>query len=239
MIRLNTVTAPMEAIYKIIGGDGLEYGPVSLAELKAWICDGRVVGQTPVWGSPAALWQPAVQYSELQPEIGRVTPVSAAAAPADRLEAVGFWPRLGAYLIDGLVLYLLFFAAWGSLSKMMNWHEPDYQRLKFKTLSEAVLILAPVLKEMLVQTAVFYVWKIIYDTSLNGRFGATVGKMIIGARIVRLDDSRIGYGTAFVRSLGTIVSDMIFYAGYLFVAFRDDKRALHDLLAGTRVVFSR
>ena len=229
----------MEAIYKIIGGDGREYGPVSLAELKAWVCDGRVVGQTPVWGSHAAIWQPAAHYSELQPEIGQVPPASPATTPMERLEAVGFWSRLGAYLIDGLVLYVVFFASWSALSKMMNWHEPDYQSLKFESLSEALLVLVPMMKEMVVQTAVFYVWKIIYDVSLNGRFGATVGKMIIGARIVRLDDSRIGYGTAFVRSLGTIVSDLIFYAGYLFVAFRDDKRALHDLLAGTRVVFSR
>ena len=224
----------MEVTYKIIGGDSREYGVVSLAELKGWIREGRVVGTTPVRRSDLALWQPATQYPELQPEIGQVTPVSPAALD-DPLEPVGFWPRLGAYLLDFIVLYAVFLIGWGWLAKMMNWQEPDWQSLKLKTLSD----LAPVFKVILLRTAAYYIWKMIYDVSLNGRFGATIGKMIIGAKIVRLDGSRIGYGTALVRSLGTIVSDCICYIGYLFVAFRADKRALHDLLAGTRVVYRR
>src|SRR5438045_4761958 len=32
----------MDTNYKIIGADGQEYGPVNLAEVKAWIADGRI-----------------------------------------------------------------------------------------------------------------------------------------------------------------------------------------------------
>src|SRR5262245_7575853 len=224
----------MEDAYKIIGGDHREYGPVSLAELKNWICDGRVVGQTPVWRSDLTTWQPAARYSELQPEIGQVTPVSTAATEA-ALEPAGFWPRLGAYLVDGFVLYSIFFIGWRGLSKVMSWQEPDLRGLNVKTVTD----LLPIFKVLLVQTAAFYVWKVIYDVALNGRFGATIGKMVVGMKIVRLDDSPISYGVALIRSLGTILSDCICYTGYLFVAFRDDKRALHDLLAGTRVVYRR
>jgi uncharacterized RDD family membrane protein YckC len=63
--------------------------------------------------------------------------------------------------------------------------------------------------------------------------------MVIGARIVRLDNSPIGYGTAFLRFLCARLSDLTCYIGYLFIAFRNDKRALHDLIVGTKVVYKR
>jgi hypothetical protein len=43
---------------------------------------------------------------------------------------------------------------------------------------------------------------------------------------------------ALLRYLAEWVSAFSLGAGYLFVAFRPDRRALHDLLAGTRVVFT-
>ena len=45
----------MDTEYKIIGGDGAEYGPASLDELKIWIGDGRVAGSTQVWRNDLAL----------------------------------------------------------------------------------------------------------------------------------------------------------------------------------------
>src|SRR5438309_4982619 len=105
---------PMEVTYKIIGGDSREYGVVSLAELKSWIREGRVVGTTPVRRSDLEMWQPVAQYPELEPDIGQVTAVSSAALD-EHLEPVGFWPLLGAYLVDFIVLYAIFFIGWGWL----------------------------------------------------------------------------------------------------------------------------
>ncbi|MDD2567019.1 MAG: RDD family protein [Thiovulaceae bacterium] len=39
------------------------------------------------------------------------------------------------------------------------------------------------------------------------------------------------------RSLGYIVSTLLFLVGFLMVAFRKDKRGLHDLLADTAVIY--
>jgi uncharacterized RDD family membrane protein YckC len=76
----------------------------------------------------------------------------------------------------------------------------------------------------------------IYFILMHGLRGATVGKMIIGARVVNLDGSPINVGRAALRYLGETLSWMSFGIGYLMIAFRDDKRGLHDLVAGTRVV---
>jgi uncharacterized RDD family membrane protein YckC len=74
---------------------------------------------------------------------------------------------------------------------------------------------------------------------LNGRFGATLGKMAVGARITLLDGSPIGYTRALLRWPAARLSEFLFFAGYLLIALRPDKRALHDLLAGTKVVCTR
>jgi hypothetical protein len=46
----------MSAIYKIIGEDGKEYGPVSSRQLRQWIAEGRVESRTPVFVDGAKDW---------------------------------------------------------------------------------------------------------------------------------------------------------------------------------------
>lgn len=46
----------MSAIYKIIGDDGQEYGPVTGEQIRAWIAEGRVERRTPVFVDGAKDW---------------------------------------------------------------------------------------------------------------------------------------------------------------------------------------
>jgi len=55
----------METTYKIIGGDGKEYGPASLAEMQSWVNHGRVSGTTQVQRSDQGTWAAAASFSEL------------------------------------------------------------------------------------------------------------------------------------------------------------------------------
>jgi len=56
----------METSYKILGGDGREYGPATLEQMLGWIRDGRVNGATQVWRSDQSAWVTARQLPELQ-----------------------------------------------------------------------------------------------------------------------------------------------------------------------------
>lgn len=69
---------------------------------------------------------------------------------------------------------------------------------------------------------------------LNG--GQTLGKMAAGIAIVRDDGSELGAGRCFVRWIGYMVSTILLAIGFMMAAFTDRKRALHDFIAGTRVV---
>lgn len=68
--------------------------------------------------------------------------------------------------------------------------------------------------------------------------GATPGKMLCYLRVVRADGSPVKLGTAIGRFLSEIVDSFTLGIGYIMVAFDAEKRALHDRLAGTRVVDS-
>ncbi len=75
-----------------------------------------------------------------------------------------------------------------------------------------------------------------YNTWFIGRFGATPGKMACGLRVVLADGSRVSYPRALGRAVGELVSGMVFYLGYVIVAFEEQRRALHDFFCDTRVL---
>lgn len=225
----------MQTDYKIIGGDGVEYGPATLEELRGWIRDGRVAAMTKVWRSDLAGWSPAARYAELGGELNRLH-----AAAASVAKPCGFWARLGAYVIDAAVLGGLFYLLWSRLEVSRQWPMPEWLSFSNDPASND-----PAIKQFMKDwqawanhaMPIYYPLFFLYDVLMNGRFGATLGKMAIGARIVLGDGSPIGYRRAAWRWVAARVSDFFFFAGYLLIAVRTDKRALHDLLAGTRVIY--
>ncbi len=68
--------------------------------------------------------------------------------------------------------------------------------------------------------------------------GATPGKRFVHIKIVDAKSfNDITNQQAITRSIGYIASTFSFLIGFIMVAFRDDKRGLHDLLAGTVVIY--
>ena len=69
------------------------------------------------------------------------------------------------------------------------------------------------------------------------RSGATLGKRILRLKVVRDDGVEpLGYGKAALRLVGYMASGAILYIGYLMILFNEEKKGLHDLIAGTKVV---
>ena len=65
---------------------------------------------------------------------------------------------------------------------------------------------------------------------------ATLGKMAMGIMVTDLEGRRIGFGKATGRHFAKILSALILLIGFLMVAFTARKQGLHDILAGTLVV---
>lgn len=232
----------MDIHYKIIGGDDIEYGPTSLAELKSWIHDGRVAAMTKVWRSDLSNWSRADRYTELLEDLARLNARAAAAVDA-AAPAVGFWARLAAFIIDYLFIMLLVCMIWTPLAASQHWQLPPMPAVP-ATISQAstqqylnaVSAWSDKAPSSLLVT--FVLVYMLYEVFLIGRFGATFGKMAIRAKVIMIDGSPIGYHRALLRWIGAWLSQ-ISLVGYIPLLFRRDKRALHDLLVGTKVVFRR
>jgi len=89
-------------------------------------------------------------------------------------------------------------------------------------------------------------WELIFEMSVlivtvifwDKWGGTTPGKRMVGIKIVDAKTFEdISNKQAITRSLGYIISLIPFGLGFLMVAFRKDKRALHDLLANTAVIY--
>jgi len=64
-------------MYKIIGVDGRQYGPVSAEEIRRWVADKRVNAQTLAQTQGAQEWKPLGSFSEFASELKAVPPLIA------------------------------------------------------------------------------------------------------------------------------------------------------------------
>ncbi len=79
----------MELTYQVRGTDGQTYGPVTLAELKDWLRQGRVDEETQILRSDTANWEAAARFSELGLAAARPAAFPSTAPPPVRERAEG------------------------------------------------------------------------------------------------------------------------------------------------------
>jgi len=82
----------------------------------------------------------------------------------------------------------------------------------------------------------FWIIALLYHGILVGKYGATLGKKACGLKVVNPDGSPVSMGRSFGRAGAQFVSGLICNLGYLVAAFDKEKRALHDMMATTRVI---
>jgi Predicted membrane protein/domain len=123
----------------------------------------------------------------------------------------GFWRRLGAAILDGLIigipLAIISFIIFGKGDSAFT-------------------------------NIVSFLYSLLIPIAWNGY---TIGKKICGIRIKRLDGMPISIGTMLLRQLvGGLIYGFTFGIALIVSAFmvglREDKRAIHDFIAGTIVV---
>jgi uncharacterized RDD family membrane protein YckC len=139
-------------------------------------------------------------------------PAVAAPPPTGTPRPAGFWIRAGAVLID-VVLVMVAEVLFG----FALWAVTD-DRLAYAASRAFRFLASPC-----------------YFVFLHWARGQTLGKIVFRVRVVTLAGGPLPFGISVLRHLGSWISAAIFGVGYLVAAFRTDKRALHDLIAGTRV----
>ena len=137
----------------------------------------------------------------------------------------GFWVRFGALFLDGLIM------------------SPLTLGLYFGALAFYPAAVLPRSEDSLLPRLVYYLAsygiQALYEVFFIGRFGGTPGKLICGLRVVRSDGSRVTYARALGRWFARFVSYITLLIGFIIAAFDSEKRALHDHICDTRVVFKQ
>jgi GYF domain 2 len=70
----------MPPMFKILGGDGKEYGPITVDQIKQWIGEGRANHATMAKAEGTIGWKPLAEYPEFAEALG-VKPPELAATP--------------------------------------------------------------------------------------------------------------------------------------------------------------
>lgn len=245
--------APFRAImFTIIGGDGKEYGPVPANQLRDWIAAGRANLDTQAKAAGSAEWRRVGDYVEFGapslvapaiPSEGAdqaALPLTepAAASPAASAPLANRGERLLAQILDNVIglacalpgLILMALAA----ARAGFGFGTDLDKLTTAAGFSAGLM---VTLAALVALAAVQLWMVVTS-------GQTIGKRVLDLRIVTFEDgTNPGFVKVFLLRavlpavLGAIplIGLPFTLADYGFI-FRADRRCLHDLIAGTKVI---
>lgn len=149
----------------------------------------------------------------------------------------GFWIRFGARVIDGLVLGVPLLIMFALLI-------PNLLRTQGDPSNPAV---AAIMALGLSIFLGYFLLVICYEVLMLKYRGATLGKMACGLRVVRADGTSLGWGVSFGRFfMWNIVTSGIPYLNSILMLISgimagtdSEKRALHDRVCDTRVVYKQ
>ena len=229
-----------------IGKDGKQLGPFAEEQVRAKLVSGEVSHDDLGWHEGMPEWKPLRTLFAAStfpaPETPRTgtssTPLDSGdfKAPEPSASLAGRGSRLGAYLLDQLIaLVLILPGLWKLLQPFMKDLEagtpPTPDQLLEQIMPVLPLLIVPLLAFMIVQTVLLV------------KRGQTVGKMLLGIRIVKLDGSRASFASVILMRglLPALIGGIPMVGGFfslinVFLIFREDRRCMHDLMAGTIVV---
>ncbi|KJS48912.1 MAG: hypothetical protein VR66_11420 [Peptococcaceae bacterium BRH_c23] len=133
---------------------------------------------------------------------------------------VGFWTRFWAFSIDLAVIAMS-------------------SQIFFRVLWPAGLGTTTIKSFVLINSLFPGIWGSFYFVLMTMYFGQTLGKMIMGIKVVSKDGCLLNWSTVVIREVaGRTMSQLLgTYLGYLVCAFHPRKQSLTDIISDTYVVY--
>jgi len=244
---------------------GKQAGPVDDAGLDTLMASGGITSETLIWREGMANWQPLREAKSgaggsspavaagveeaVCAECGGIFPISETIRVGNTrvcanckptfvqkmreglsveqpgaLRYAGFWIRFAAVFLDGILLGIINFG----LTFACGF---GFVGLGVRNTPATALGLYIGL--------VLFTWTLraSYETFMIGNFGATLGKMACKLQVVTATGGKVSYPRALGRFFAKILSSLICLIGFIIAGFDSEKRALHDRICDTRVVF--
>jgi len=191
---------------------------------------GYKIGE-PATGSPAVTPAPGAGA------VAGSTAVPAAVVAAGATGYAGFWLRLVAAIIDGLVMAVpfgfVFFLLVASAIPFAMTRPPDPMRMMFLVLPRLLVFLVVAL------VGTWLYWSLMESSTWQ----ATLGKKALGLYVTDLEGNRVTFGRASGRFFAGRGISMVPYVGGLYylvscilAGLTERKQALHDIIANCLVL---
>ncbi len=136
----------------------------------------------------------------------------------------GFWKRFIAYIVDGILFFVLFSIVVSLLGGSM---------FSVVTSPEAAFAAAGIY--------LFYYpgWWLYFALMESSSAQATIGKKVMGIKVTDKFGQPLSFAHATGRHFSAFVTQFTLTIGYMMAGFTARKQALHDMIAGTLVVNKR
>lgn len=138
----------------------------------------------------------------------------------------GFGPRFLAFLVDLIMLTILFIPAYvfGMLGSMMA---------NFYGLGDYVTQVEWAMRGVVAVG----IWSYYFASGESGQTRSTLGKWSLGLVVLTEEDRPMNRQLAFKRIATAYLTVLTCFFGFIMVAFRKDHRAMHDLMTKTKVLW--
>ncbi len=144
----------------------------------------------------------------------------------------GFWRRAVALMIDSFIISIpctiVYAMIMGAQALRLS--------ARHTSAADSDIALAMIGSIILMQVLVAAIFWLYFALMESGKGQATLGKKIMGIKVVGADGGRISFARATGRTFGKYVSYMILNFGYYMAGYTKKRQALHDLMADTYVV---
>ena len=229
-----------------IGKDGKQLGPFAEEQVRAKLVSGEVSHDDLGWHEGMPEWKPLRTLFAASTFPAPETPRTGTSsipldssdfkAPEPSASLAGRGSRLGAYLLDQLIaLVLILPGLWKLLQPFMK----DLEAGNAPTPEELLANIAPALPLLIIPLLAFVIVQVV----MLVKNGQTIGKKMLGIRIVKLDGSNPSFTNVIImRGIlpgligGIPMVGPAFSLIDVLLIFREDHRCVHDMIAGTIVV---
>jgi len=229
-----------------IGKDGKQLGPFAEEQVRAKLVAGEVSHDDLGWHEGMPEWKPLRTLFAASTFPAPETPRTGTSsipldssdfkAPEPSASLAGRGSRLGAYLLDQLIAFVLILPGlWKLLQPFMK----DLEAGNAPTPEELLANIAPALPLLIIPLLAFVIVQVV----MLVKNGQTIGKKMLGIRIVKLDGSNPSFTNVIImRGIlpgligGIPMVGPAFSLIDVLLIFREDHRCVHDMIAGTIVV---
>jgi uncharacterized RDD family membrane protein YckC len=146
----------------------------------------------------------------------------------EEVRYAGLWARFAALVIDGLLFCAIFFPVTRIVKGVWIMSVADHRWTTGLFITDPLCM-------------IFLMLMLLYFVLLEGLAGATLGKCVLGLRVVRMDGEKPGLARSALRNILRLVDGLpaLHIVGIILILRSPERARFGDRVAGTRVVRSR